>query len=177
MHHNPFSTSYTEHTILTGLHIKYTMTNPPTSPHFLLSFPNPHTLLVTINRPNQRNSIPSDAHWDAHALFSWFDEEPSLLVAIITGAGDKAFCAGQDLTEQNARKNADRRTAAQDAVLNHPPSGFLGLSQRKGKKPVLAAVNGFALGGGFETCLNWYEAFSYSYVSGVFLLTIAATWS
>jgi enoyl-CoA hydratase/carnithine racemase len=43
------------------------------------------------------NSIPSDAHWDAESLFSWFDKEPSLRVAIITGAGSKAFCAGQDL--------------------------------------------------------------------------------
>lgn len=125
---------------------------PPTSEYFTLSFPRPHTLLVTINRPKQRNSIPSAGHWDAHAIFSWFDEEPSLLVAIITGAGDKAFCAGQDLTEQS------RVAAGQSgsgAGLNHPPTGFLGLSLRRAKKPVLAAVNGVALGGGFETCLNW----------------------
>lgn len=135
-------------------------TMAPSSNHFDLSFPKPGVLLVTINRPNQRNSIPSDAHWDAHAIFSWFDEEPSLLVAIITGAGDKAFCAGQDLTEQNANAGSGgQRNAAQHAVMNHPPSGFLGLTQRKGKKPVLAAVNGFALGGGFETCLNWLVYF------------------
>lgn len=137
---------------------------PPASRHFTLSFPRPHTLLVTINRPDQRNSIPSDAHWEAHAIFSWFDEEPSLLVAIITGAGDKAFCAGQDLAEQS--RNAASRGGGQSpspeqfAVMNHPPTGFLGLSQRKGKKPVLAAVNGFALGGGFETCLNWLVAYN-----------------
>lgn len=128
---------------------------PPSSNHFILSFPKPHVLLVTINRPKQRNSIPSDAHWDAHTIFSWFDDEPSLLVAIITGAGDKAFCAGQDLTEQSQNATAKREKGGTQQ-LHHPPTGFLGLSQRKGKKPVLAAVNGFALGGGFETCLNWY---------------------
>lgn len=128
---------------------------PPTSKHFILSFPKPHILLVTINRPAQRNSIPSDAHWDAHSIFSWFDNEPSLLVAIITGAGDKAFCAGQDLVEQNQNAIAKGEGGKGGAQLQHPPTGFLGLSQRKGKKPVLAAVNGFALGGGFETCLNW----------------------
>lgn len=141
---------------------------PPSSEFFTLSFPRPHTLLVTINRPNQRNSIPSAGHWDAHAIFSWFDEEPSLLVAIITGEGDKAFCAGQDLTEQSRFAAGQASPGAGMAALHHPPTGFLGLSMRRAKKPVLAAVNGLALGGGFETCLNWLVStlflFSYVYV-------------
>ncbi|GAB1208162.1 hypothetical protein APSETT445_006903 [Aspergillus pseudonomiae] len=111
------------------------------------------TLLVTINREKQRNSLPSDAHWEAHELLTWFDHEPSLLVAVITGAGKKAFCAGQDLQEQSS-KTSGQLSLAQKALLTHPPTGFAGLSQRKGVKPVLAAVNGFALGGGFEICLN-----------------------
>ncbi|KAJ5133100.1 hypothetical protein N7448_001871 [Penicillium atrosanguineum] len=126
---------------------------PPVSKYFQLSFPQPGVILVTINREQQRNSLPSDAHWDGHNLFTWFDEEPTLLVAVVTGAGEKAFCAGQDLAEQNASRRGPK-TAEQMAVMNHPPSGFMGLSQRRGKKPVLAAVNGFALGGGFEICLN-----------------------
>lgn len=63
------------------------------------SEPSPGILLVTLNRPKQRNSIPYKLHWQLHALFTWFDNEPSLNVAIITGEGDKAFCAGQDLIE------------------------------------------------------------------------------
>jgi enoyl-CoA hydratase/carnithine racemase len=128
---------------------------PPATKHFQLTFPAPKVLLVTIDREKQRNSLPAEAHWEGHGIFSWFDEEPTLLVAIVTGAGDKAFCAGQDLAEQSTSRRGPK-TAAQIAVMNHPPTGFMGLSQRRGKKPVIAAVNGFALGGGFEICLNWY---------------------
>ncbi|KAJ5112764.1 hypothetical protein N7532_000809 [Penicillium argentinense] len=128
-------------------------TQPPPSSFYQLSFPKPGVLLVTINREKQRNSLPAEAHWEGHAIFTWFDEEPTLLVAVVTGAGDKAFCAGQDLAEQSSSRRG-AKGPAQQAVMNHPPTGFMGLSQRRGRKPVLAAVNGFALGGGFEICLN-----------------------
>jgi len=123
---------------------------PPSSDAFLISYPAPHILLLTINRPKARNSLPYQAHWDADAILNWFDAEPSLRVAIITGAGPTAFCAGQDLIEQ-AKIRASPPPAA---MRRHPPSGFAGISRRAGKKPIIAAVNGFALGGGFEICLN-----------------------
>lgn len=126
-------------------------TQPPSTSSFILSYPAPYVVLVTINRPEAMNSIPSYAHWEADAIFTWFDDEPSLRVAIITGAGPKAFCAGQDLIEQGRFKVEPPKTS--DA--RHPPSGFCGISRRGGKKPIIAAVNGFALGGGFEICLNW----------------------
>ena len=46
------------------------------------------------------NSLHSASHWEADSLFTWYDNEPSLRVLIVTGAGKKAFCAGQDLIEQ-----------------------------------------------------------------------------
>jgi enoyl-CoA hydratase/carnithine racemase len=98
------------------------------------------------------NSIPFQGHWDLDAVWRWFESEDSLHVAIVTGAGDKAFCAGQDLLEVRQFKT---RPPAQPYLQGHPPSGFAGLSQRKGKKPIIAAVNGYAFGGGFEICLNW----------------------
>ncbi|KAL1982977.1 hypothetical protein VTN96DRAFT_592 [Rasamsonia emersonii] len=132
-------------------------TQPPATTAYLLSYPAPHVLLVTINREKQRNALTNKAHWEGHAIFRWFDEEPSLRVAVVTGAGDKAFCAGQDLIEQNelaASSQSSSPSSDSKLGLAHPPTGFMGLSRRRGKKPVLAAVNGYALGGGFEICLN-----------------------
>ncbi|OJD11082.1 hypothetical protein AJ78_08082 [Emergomyces pasteurianus Ep9510] len=128
-------------------------TPPPQSTIYVLSYPAPGVLLVTINRARNMNAIPYQGHWDLHALWAWFDDEHTLQIGIVTGAGDKAFCAGQDLLE--IERNSKNPTTNASPLKGHPPSGFAGLSQRKGKKPVIAAVNGFAFGGGFEICLNW----------------------
>lgn len=98
------------------------------------------------------NSLPYASHWEADTLIQWFDAEPSLRVAVVTGAGEKAFCAGQDLIEQGDIKKDPRAWKRQ--MMTHPGTGFMGISRRLGKKPVVAAVNGFALGGGFEIVLG-----------------------
>lgn len=111
---------------------------------------------MTINRPRAMNSLPYHSQWEAHNILEWFDGEPDLYVAIVTGAGEKSFCAGQDLIEQGqiqAEARAGKPRPRQ--MLKHPESGFAGISRRDGKKPIIAAVNGFALGGGFEICLGW----------------------
>jgi enoyl-CoA hydratase/carnithine racemase len=130
-----------------------TIPPPPPNPSVALSSPSPHILLVTITRERQMNSIPSAVHWYLHRVFEWLDREPTLRVAIITGAGRKAFCAGQDLIELGKRD--PKQLEEQPWTAMHPPSGFGGISRRTGKKPIIAAVNGFALGGGFEIVLNW----------------------
>jgi enoyl-CoA hydratase/carnithine racemase len=131
------------------------VTQPPSTSTFQLSFPAPHVLLVTINREKARNSIPVAGHVEGDAIFTWFDHEPSLRVAVITGAGKKAFCAGADLIEQNTRTSSvNSKDTNQPHETIMPASGFGGLSRRQGKKPIVVAVNGFALGGGFEICLN-----------------------
>lgn len=126
-------------------------TPAPSSSTFSITYPVPFVLLITIERKQQMNSIPLRGHWEGELLLRWFDNEPELRTAVITGSGTKAFCTGQDLIEQEGFTH----------MPPHPkerlfaPSGFAGMSRRTGKKPLLAAVNGYALGGGFEICLNW----------------------
>ncbi|GAB7349142.1 hypothetical protein MBLNU459_g8084t1 [Dothideomycetes sp. NU459] len=129
-----------------------TETPPPHISDCTLSYPAPYILLVTINRERQMNSIPYAVHWQMDSVFRWFDDEPTLRVAVITGAGKKAFCAGQDLIELGKRDKA--AVEKEPWLALHPTSGFAGISRRTGKKPIVAAVNGFALGGGFEIVLN-----------------------
>lgn len=70
---------------------------PPTPLKYsAISHPASGVLLVTINRPRQLNSLTVEASSELDGIFQWFDKEPSLNVAIITGAG-KAFCVGADL--------------------------------------------------------------------------------
>ncbi|KAK3390101.1 ClpP/crotonase-like domain-containing protein [Podospora didyma] len=131
---------------------------PPAVPNVLLSFPAPHVLLITLNRPRQLNAIPSAQHAPLAALYEWYDAEPSLRCAIITGAG-RAFCAGADLKEWNVRNSPPSDATGEEAapaVMKEKwnTSGFGGLSNRAGKKPVIAAVNGLCFGGGFEMVVN-----------------------
>lgn len=115
-------------------------------------------MLVTLSRPKQMNSVTHTMNWELEALFKWYDEEPSLRAAVITGEGKKAFCAGSDLIEieaaQKATLEGEHISKAEPWLHQHPLGGFAGMSRRRGKKPILAAVNGLALGGGFEIVLN-----------------------
>ncbi len=131
---------------------------PPRCSGCKITFPAEHIILLTLSRPKQMNSVTHTMNWELEALFNWYDNEPSLRCAVITGEGSKAFCAGSDLLEiehaQKATLNQSDVKEAEPWLHQHPSSGFAGVSRRKGKKPVLAAVNGVALGGGFEIVLN-----------------------
>ncbi|KHJ33623.1 putative enoyl- hydratase [Erysiphe necator] len=123
-------------------------TAPPSSPHFRISSLAPSILLVMIDRPKSLNALRITDHFALDSIFNWFDTEPSLNVAIITGNGP-AFCAGADLKEwkQNIESGGS-------VIDTSPRTGFGGLSRRVGKKPIIAAVNGICYGGGFEMVIN-----------------------
>lgn len=73
----------------------------PSTSFSQLSFPAPHILLVTLSRPAFLNCINAAGHHELAAVWAWLDNEPSLRVGIVTGAG-KAFCAGADLKGKDA---------------------------------------------------------------------------
>jgi crotonobetainyl-CoA hydratase len=99
--------------------------------------------LLTISRPEVMNALNPLANDELAAAFDEFQADPEQWIAIITGAGDRAFCAGVDL---KAIAAGERRKL--------PPTGFGGLTGRYDlDKPVIAAVNGIAVGGGFELAL------------------------
>ena len=127
-----------------------TETSPPATLTFLvLSYPAPRVLLIRMNRPKDLNAMNTAAQWEMHAVWQWYDAEPNLSVAIITGTG-KAFSAGADLKEWNSSMAPD---ADPSKRLGNAPK-FTPLSRRRGKKPVIAAVNGLAAGGGTEFVVN-----------------------
>ncbi|KEY64204.1 hypothetical protein S7711_03494 [Stachybotrys chartarum IBT 7711] len=123
---------------------------PPSIPSVDVSLPSPHVLLITLNRPRQLNSLPRALHAQLAGLYAWYDAQPHLRCAVLTGTG-RAFCVGADLKEWFFRS---QDSAASSSEEDMHEDGFGGLSNRRGKKPVIAAVNGLCLGGGFEMVLN-----------------------
>jgi len=108
-----------------------------------------HLTIVTINRPEVMNALHPPANEEMDEVFNEFAEDPEARVAILTGGGDRAFSAGNDLKWQ--AKHGGQVVRDRVAALK---GGLGGITRRYDCfKPIIAAVNGFALGGGFEIVL------------------------
>jgi len=101
--------------------------------------------VVTIKRPERMNALHPPANFELDEIWNDFERDPEVWVGILTGTGDKAFSAGNDLrfTAEHGRD-----------MVRSAESGFGGITSRLTCwKPIIAAVNGYALGGGFEMAL------------------------
>ncbi len=95
--------------------------------------------IITLNRPETRNALSQEIREGLFAAWDRFERDPDLRIAILTGAGDKAFCAGGDLKEM-----VERRLAVPPRDMFPVPGDNIELT-----KPTIAAVNGAAFAGGW----------------------------
>ena len=106
-----------------------------------------HVATITLNRPQALNAVDMETEAELQALWKKIENDPEVRVVVLTGAGDRAFCAGADL--KNPQVTGLQYWAAPR------PGGFGGIALRETLNvPVIARVNGFALGGGFEMVLG-----------------------
>lgn len=107
-----------------------------------------HVAHITINRPERLNALHPPASAEMREAFTEFRDDPELWVAVLAGAGDRAFCAGNDL-----KYHAEHGAAGQ-SYPGAETTPFAGItSDFTCWKPIIAAVNGYAMGGGLELVL------------------------
>lgn len=103
-----------------------------------------HIAVVTIDRADRANAIDLDTAKQLSEAFDELAESDNVRAVVLTGAGDRVFCAGMDLEAVQAGLAAD---------INGVSGGFAGIVRRSFPKPLIGAINGAALGGGFEIAL------------------------
>jgi len=106
-----------------------------------------HVATVTLNRPEAMNSVDPEMRALLHSCWDRLRDDDEIRVVIVTGAGTRAFCTGSDLKKTLPSQNS----AAQQQFGN--PAGASLIANLRTDKPMIAAINGFAMGGGMELAL------------------------
>ncbi len=110
-----------------------------------------HVLTITIDRPEVMNCIDGETADQLEAAWQRFDQDDDLRVAILTGAGDEAFCSGADLKNIETLGPAPAASPEEVQAFVESGNGYLGGTRFTHlDKPIIAAVNGYALAGGLE---------------------------
>ena len=104
-----------------------------------------HVARVVINRPSRRNALSFAAWQSLAASFDNLAADPDVRVIVLTGAGDRAFCAGNDISEFAQMRSTPEQVETYDRGISHAHEVIGGID-----KPLVARVRGFAVGGGFE---------------------------
>lgn len=108
-----------------------------------------HVARVTIDRPDRMNAVDEETADELESIWQQVEADNDIRVVVLTGSGEKAFCAGADM-----KAGGDTRSGL-EYWAHARPDGFGGLPLRKSLHvPVIARVNGLAVGGGFELVLG-----------------------
>lgn len=115
---------------------------PVTGPEILLYEKKDKIVIITLNRQERMNAFSVELMERLEEAWKKFDSDEDAWVAILTGAGDKAFCAGRDLVEQAEQVS---KADLSKKMVRRPAYSPVGIW-----KPIIAAINGYALAGGFQ---------------------------